>query len=34
MKNPLNEFIPAQGKGNENIEDNIPDITVSNDGSW
>ena len=34
MKNPANEFIPAQGEGNENIEDNIPDITVSNDGSW
>ena len=34
MKNAANEFIPAQGQGNENIADNITDITVSNDGSW
>ena len=34
MKNAANEFIPAQGKGNENIADNIADITVSNDVSW
>ena len=31
MKNAANEFIPAQGQGNENIEDDIADIiTVSN----
>ena len=34
MKTAVNEFIPAQGQGNENIVDDIPDITVSNDGSW
>ena len=34
MKNAANEFIPAQGQGNENIAGNIADITVSNDGSW
>ena len=34
MKNAANEFIPAQGQGNEHIADNIADITVSNDGSW
>ena len=34
MKNAANEFIPVQGQGNENIADNIADITVSNDGSW
>ena len=33
-KNAVNEFIPTQGQGNENIEDDIGDITVSNDGSW
>ena len=33
MKNDANEFIPSQGQGNENIADNIADITVSNDGS-
>ena len=32
MKNAANEFIPAQGQGNENIADNIAVITVSNDG--
>ena len=26
MKNAVNEFIPVQGQGNENIEDNIADI--------
>ena len=31
MKTAANEFIPAQGQGNENIEDDIADIiTVSN----
>ena len=34
MKNAANEFIPAQGQGNENIAYNIADITVSNDVSW
>ena len=34
MKNAANEFIPAQGQGNENITDNIAVITVTNDGSW
>ena len=34
MKNSTNEFIPAQGQGNKNIEDDIDDITISNDGSW
>ena len=34
MKNAANEFICEQGQGNENIADNIADITVSNDGSW
>ena len=34
MKNAANEFIPTQGQGNENIGDNITDLTVSNDGSW
>ena len=29
MKNAANEFIPAQVQGNENIADNIADITVS-----
>ena len=34
MKNAANEFIPAQGQGNENNEDDINGTTVSNDGSW
>ena len=34
MKNAANEFIPGQGQGNENIEDDIADITVSSDGNW
>ena len=34
IKNAANEFIPAEGQSNENIADNIADITVSNDGSW
>ena len=33
MKNAANELIPAQGQGNENIGDDITDLTVSNDGS-
>ena len=34
MKNAANEFIPAQGQGNENIADNIADITVSKMMEW